>query len=154
VVPLLIYIKAENCNPELIQTLSRELIMLIRSSWCYRSMLGLEIISAVLLSMRVAKADSLHVRYSVPAAESTIRGRNAQYLICFDGLVDHASSRLEITQSGRVVQSFPAVLDSEPDVLSASGEAPAPGQYLLHWQATSIADGTVSSGDVRFSVTQ
>lgn len=102
----------------------------------------------------VARADPPRVRDSLPAAESIIRGHHAEYVIRFDQPVDHAASRLEITQSGRVVQSLPFLLDSAPDVLFASGEAPQPGHYLLHWQARSSADGTVANGDIPFSVDQ
>lgn len=99
-----------------------------------------------------ALAESPQVRESSPAAEEIIHGRHAEYVIRFDGPVDHAASRLEITQSGRLVQSLRFLLDSAPEVLFASGEAPAPGHYLLHWQARSSADGTVSNGDIPFSV--
>jgi hypothetical protein len=43
-----------------------------------------------------AEARALHARDSFPKAEAILDGRSAQYLIRFDGLVDHAASRMEI----------------------------------------------------------
>jgi methionine-rich copper-binding protein CopC len=98
-----------------------------------------------------AGATERHVRYSTPAAEAIIQGRHAEYVIRFDGPVDHAASKIEVTQSGHVVQSLAPRLDSAVDVLFASGEAPAPGRYQLHWETTA-PDGEVSRGDIPFSV--
>jgi len=98
-----------------------------------------------------ADAGSLSVLTSDPAAEAIIDGRHAGYLIRFDGPVDHASSRLQITQSGHVIQSLVPRLDSAVDVLYASGQAPAPGHYLLHWEARSL-DREISKGDIPFTV--
>lgn len=98
-----------------------------------------------------AAARQLCVRESRPAAEAIIRGRHAEYVIYFDGPVDHAASRLQITQAGRLVQVLNPLLDSAIDVLFASGEAPPAGRYRLHWEARSI-EGDVSLGDIPFSV--
>jgi len=105
---------------------------------------------AVLLSV-AASAAPRHVRGSSPAAETIIHGRHAEYVIRFDGPIDHQASRMQITQSGKVIQSLTPLLDSAADVLFAGGEVPAPGHYLLHWQARS-SDGDDSSGDIPFSV--
>jgi hypothetical protein len=112
------------------------------------------VLYAVITSMDGVKADALKVRDSIPAFDGTLRGREVQYVIRFDGLIDHASSRIDITQSGRVIQSFPVFLGSAPNVLFASGEAPAPGRYILHWQAKSLVDGTASSGEIPFYIKQ
>ena len=119
-----------------------------------RRVLAVAMLAAALIRATPARADPPQMRESLPAAGSTIRGRHAEYVIRFDRPVDHAASRLEITQSGHVVQSLRFLLDSAPDVLFASGEAPAPGHYRLHWQATSSADRTVAAGDIPFSVAQ
>ena len=58
---------------------------------------------AGITSLAGVKADSLKVRDSIPAFDSTVQGREVQYVIRFDGLIDHASSRIDITQSGRVI---------------------------------------------------
>jgi methionine-rich copper-binding protein CopC len=96
-------------------------------------------------------ARPVHVSESQPTADAVIRGRHAEYVIRFDGPVDHAASRMQITQSGRVVQSLAPLMDSAVDVLFASGETPAPGRYMLHWEARS-QDGDLSSGDISFDV--
>jgi len=98
-----------------------------------------------------ADAAPRHVVDSTPTADAIIHGRHAEYVIRFDGPVDHAASRLQITQSGRVVQSLSPLLDSAVDVLFASSEAPSPGHYVLHWE-TRAPDGEISRGDIPFSV--
>jgi hypothetical protein len=115
-------------------------------------MLAIAILSAALNPVGGARADPLYVRDSVPAFEGFVQGRHVEYVVRFNRLIDHSSARIEIRQSGRVVQPFPAFLDSAPDVLFASGEAPVPGRYILRWQARSSIDGTISSGEIPFSV--
>jgi methionine-rich copper-binding protein CopC len=109
-------------------------------------------IAALLTSAQVAVAGSLHMRDTMPAADAIVHGRHAEYIIRFDGPVDHIASHIEITQSDRIVQSLTPLGDSAVDVLFASGEAPPPGRYLLRWQARSAVDGTVSNGSIPFSV--
>ena len=109
---------------------------------------------AVLFSMWVpAEARSLHVRESYPVAETIVSGNSVQYVVRFDGSVDHAVSRLEILVDEKVVASLVPTVDSEPDVLAATAPVLAPGQYQLHWRARSVPDGDVSEGSIRFVVT-
>ena len=91
------------------------------------------------------------MRGTRPEADAIIHGRHAEYIIYFDGPVDHAASRLQITQTGRLLQVLNPLLDSAIDVLFASGEAPPEGRYLLHWEARSI-EGEASAGDIPFTV--
>jgi len=100
----------------------------------------------------VAEARSLQMRDSTPAAEAIIEGRHAEYVIRFDGPVDHVRSHMEIVQSGRVIQTLVPLADSAPNVLFASGAAPPPGRYQLHWQARSPGDEDLASGDIPFAV--
>ena len=81
-----------------------------------------------------------------------MHGRNAQYVVRFDGPVDHAQSRLEILRDGHVVQRLRPLLDSAADVLFASAPAPQPGRYMLHWIVKSVPDGGVTDGMIPFSV--
>lgn len=108
-------------------------------------------LAAPVLCPSAADAAPPHVRGSSPAAEDIIHGHHAEYVIRFDAPVDHAASRLAITQSGRVVQTLRPLLDSAVDVLFASGETPPPGRYQLHWEAVA-PDGEASRGDIAFSV--
>jgi methionine-rich copper-binding protein CopC len=100
----------------------------------------------------IALARQLQVLEVRPAADAEIRGRHAEYVVRFNGQVDHAASRLQITQAGRVVQVLIPRMDSAVDVLFAGGEAPPPGRYMLHWEARSL-DGDVSTGGSSFVVT-
>ncbi len=101
-----------------------------------------------------ALARPMHVLSSTPAAGAVMQGRNAQYVLRFDGPVDHAQSRLEIVRDGHVIQVLHPLLDSATDVLFASAPGPAPGDYVLHWTVKSIPDGDDSEGTIAFSVTQ
>src|SRR5262249_51669403 len=96
-------------------------------------------------------AGALQMRDSIPVAGAIIHGRHAEYVIRFDGPVDHRTSRIEIVQSDTVVQSLTPRLNSAVDVLFASGETPPRGHYLVHWQARSV-DGTVAEGTIPFTV--
>jgi methionine-rich copper-binding protein CopC len=98
-----------------------------------------------------ASANPLHVRESRPVANAIIQGRHAEYVIRFDGPVDHTASRMRIMQSGQVIQMLTPRADSAVDVLFADGAAPPPGTYVLHWEASSI-DGETTTGDIPFNV--
>ena len=81
----------------------------------------------LMMSITSASARPMHVLASTPAAEAIMHGRNAQYVVRFDGPVDHEQSRLEILRDGHVVERLNPVLDSAADVLFASAPAPEPG---------------------------
>jgi methionine-rich copper-binding protein CopC len=119
-----------------------------RRGWYWFSVIA----AVLILGFGDAEARPRHVRSSVPAAEAIIKGPHAEYAIRFDGPVDHMASHMEIVQSGRVVQSLTPLADSAPEVLFASGEAPAPGHYILRWWVRSPEDGDVTSGEIPFSV--
>ena len=122
------------------------------STWRCLSTFGIRLsLMTLALWPSLVAARSLHMRESRPSAEAVIQGRHAEYVIYFDGPVDHAASRLQITQSGHLVQELHPRLNSAVDALFASGEAPPAGQYFLHWEARSM-DGDISQGDIPFSV--
>jgi methionine-rich copper-binding protein CopC len=98
-----------------------------------------------------AAARPLHVKESQPAAETIIHGNHAEYVIRFDGPVNHLASRIEITQGNKVVETLSPLGNSAVEVLFASGPVPSPGRYQLHWEAVS-ADGDLSKGDIPFNV--
>jgi methionine-rich copper-binding protein CopC len=100
----------------------------------------------------LAEARTLHVQDSTPTAEAIIDGHNAQYVVRFDGPVDHAASRLYITQDHKIVERLVVLLDSAPEVLFSSGAPLTEGHYNLHWYAKSAPDSEVVEGDIPFSV--
>jgi methionine-rich copper-binding protein CopC len=106
----------------------------------------------LLLSCGVAAARQMHVQMSYPAAETVIDGRNAQYVIRFDGPVNHRQARLEIIQGGKVVQELRPRLESEPNALVASAPALPPGRYVLRWSVRSAPNGEATDGEIRFTV--
>jgi methionine-rich copper-binding protein CopC len=114
---------------------------------------GASVAALVLLMLSVsAWGRQIHVVTSAPAADVVMHGRNMQYLVRFDGPVDHIHSRLEILRDGQVVERLHPRLDSAPEVLFASAPAPALGRYALHWTVKSMADEEVSEGTIPFSV--
>ncbi len=106
----------------------------------------------LLMSTEAAPARPMHVLASTPAAEAIMHGANAQYVVRFDGPIDHAQSRLEILRDGHVVARLDPLLDSAADVLFASAPAPEPGHYVLHWTVKSIPDQDDSDGMIPFTV--
>jgi methionine-rich copper-binding protein CopC len=106
----------------------------------------------VVVTCGLAEARPLHVRDSFPAAEAILDGRNAQYIVRFDGWVDHGASQMEVTENGKIVEPLAPTRDSEPDVLAASASALPPGRYQLHWHAKSVPDGDFSDGFIPFTV--
>ncbi len=100
----------------------------------------------------LAEARPLHARDTYPQAETIVSGGNAQYVVRFDGLVDHAASRLEVTAEGKTVATLVPTADSEPDVLAASAPVLAAGHYQLRWHAKSSPDGDFTDGFIPFTV--
>lgn len=99
-----------------------------------------------------ALARPMHMMESHPAAGAVVDGRNAQYFVRFDAPVDHRNSRLFITNAGRLVQTLPPLLSAAPEVLFASADALAPGDYELHWAAKSMPDADFTDGSVALTV--
>jgi methionine-rich copper-binding protein CopC len=113
---------------------------------------GCSALALLLMSSGQVRARPMHVLNSTPDAQAVMHGRNMQYIVRFDGPVDHAQSQLEIVRDGHVIEVLHPRLDSAVDVLFASAPAPEPGSYVLHWSVKSISDGDVSEGVIPFSV--
>jgi copper resistance protein C len=107
--------------------------------------------SVLLFAPGLAVARPVHMTDSQPKAETIIHGDHAEYVVRFDGPVNHDASRLEIVQDGHVKQSLRPLKDSAVDVLFAAGAVPQAGRYGLHWTAVS-ADGETTSGEIPFTV--
>ena len=114
--------------------------------------LGLVAAALAFLPDRAA-ARPVQMTASTPQAEAIIRGDHAEYVVRFDGPVNHYQSRMEIVQDGRVVQTMPPLQDSAVDVLFANGPVPPPGRYGLRWTAIS-GGGETSTGEIPFTVGQ
>ena len=109
-------------------------------------------LAAGLLWTADASARSLKMLRSMPAAEALMDGRNAQYSVHFDGLVDHRGSRLWITRDGQLVENLPVLVDAAPQVLFGSAPELVGGRYELHWAVKSAPDGEVTEGSIGFTV--
>ena len=113
---------------------------------------GFAILLLLLVSAEAASARPMHVLASTPSAEAIMHGANAQYVVRFDGPIDHAQSYMEILRDGHVVERLNPLLDSAADVLFASAPTLQPGHYVLHWTVKSIPDQDDSDGMIAFSV--
>ena len=113
-------------------------------------LLGLPVLCGVLL-LSTASVRAMQMIESFPSARTVIDGRNEQYVVRFDALVNHRDSRLTITQHGRLVRSLQPILRSDPKALAASAPRLPPGDYELHWSARSMS-GETSEGSVPFTV--
>ena len=89
---------------------------------------------------------------SLPAAEAIVDHNNAQYVVRFDGPVDHRASRMIIRQGNRVIRTLVPLLDSAPEVLFASGPRLPAGDYQLDWSVKSMPDGDFTNGSLQFKV--
>jgi methionine-rich copper-binding protein CopC len=114
--------------------------------------LGGAICALILTSTSVAIARPMHVLNSTPSAEAIMSGNNAQYVVRFDGPVDHRNARLDILRDGQMVERLHPLLDSAPDVLFAQAPELQPGRYTLHWSVISMPDQETSDGMIAFSV--
>jgi hypothetical protein len=66
--------------------------------------------------------------------------------------VDHAASRMDITENGKFIEVLVPTGDSERDAVAAAAPELAPGRYQLHWHARSVPDGDFSDGFIPFTV--
>ena len=72
---------------------------------------------------------------SFPSAKAIVAGHNAQYVVRFDTLVNHQTSRLTITGPDKPAQELRIILHSDPKALTACAPRLPPGEYELHWRA-------------------
>ena len=105
----------------------------------------------LLLSPLVAWSRPMQMMESFPAAEAIIDGNNEKFVVRFDGLVDHRTSRMWLTQGDRAVRTLTPLLDSAPTVLFASSSRLPPGNYQQHWSVKSIPDGELTDGSIPFT---
>jgi hypothetical protein len=124
-----------------------------RARRAVRTLIGHTAIGIALLPLLAPGAWSRPMRMmeSFPAAQAIVDGNNLQYVVRFDGLVDHRASRIWITQGDRIVRTLTPLLNSAPTVLFASSSRLPPGNYQLHWSAKSMPDGDLTDGTIEFS---
>lgn len=109
------------------------------------------LLAALLLGSGAAAARPVQMMETRPTAQAILQGDHAEYVVRFDGPVNHYASRLEILQDGRVIHTLRPLQDSAVDVLFAGGPVPPPGRYSLKWTAVA-SGGETSSGEIPFSV--
>jgi methionine-rich copper-binding protein CopC len=113
-------------------------------------LLGLSVLCGAVL-FGSGSVHAMQMVESFPAARAVIDGRNAQYVVRFDSLVNHRDSLLTITQNGHTVETLHLILRSDPKALAASAPRLPSGEYELHWSARSVS-GEASEGSVPFTV--
>jgi methionine-rich copper-binding protein CopC len=117
-----------------------------------RNSLVISVVGLLVGLCGMSEARPLTVRQSYPAAEMIVDGRNTQYVLRFDGWVDHGASKLDVTANGQIVATLVPTGDSEPNVLASSSPLLAPGRYQLHWHVKSVPDGDFTDGSIPFTV--
>lgn len=113
-------------------------------------LLGFPVLCGVLL-LGIASVRAMQMVESFPSARTVVEGRNAQYVVRFDALVNHRDSRLTIIQHDRVLRTLQPILRSDPKALTASAPRLPTGDYELHWSALLreyCAAGRVPAGGV------
>ncbi len=68
------------------------------------------------LSFQAVVAASVKVVETVPAAGSVIDSRHEEFSVRFDGLIDHRTSQLFITQGASIVKRLVPLHDAAPEV--------------------------------------
>ena len=97
--------------------------------------IGTRALTVMFIACGLAEARPLNVRDSSPAAEAIVDGRNAQYVVRFDGWVDHGASQMDITENGKVV----CAASSRADLRAAhahSGDDSFPERYAAGHRRT------------------
>ncbi len=107
-----------------------------------------------LLILGSVEARPLHVAGSPPGPQIYLSGQNTQYVVRFDGPVDHRTSVLFITRGSVVVETLPPSHDTQTNVLAAAAPRLPAGQYVLHWVVRSFPDGEETDGSSGFAVPQ
>ncbi len=106
----------------------------------------------LLISLHAGWCRPMRMIETLPAAQAIVDGNNAQYVVRFDGPVDHRASRLIIMRGTSVVRNLRPLLDSAPEVLFASGPRLPAGDYQLKWSVKSMPDGDFTDGSIDFKV--
>jgi hypothetical protein len=83
-----------------------------------RQVLGLALV--LLLFAGTAQARPMQVLQTTPADNATIDNLNMQFVVRFDGDVDHRASRLYVTSCEKVVEELHPSLSAAPRVLFAN----------------------------------
>jgi methionine-rich copper-binding protein CopC len=115
-----------------------------------RQVLGLALAS--LLFAGAAQARPMQVLQTTPADNATIDSLNMQFVVRFDGDVDHRASRLYVTSGENVVEELHPSLSAAPRVLFANSPRLPAGSYELHWDGKFLPDGDITSGSLHFRV--
>jgi methionine-rich copper-binding protein CopC len=97
-------------------------------------------------------AQPMRVLDASPAARSVMDGNRQEFFVRFDAPVDHHGSRLLILRDGAVLRTLQPRLGASPDTLYAAAGSLAPGAYTLRWAAMARRDGSVTEGELPFTV--
>lgn len=106
---------------------------------------------AFLLATTPAWAEP-RVEASVPLANATVAAPANLFEVRFNEDINHYQSRLEILRDGQVLETLRPRLETEPRILAAMARPLAAGAYVLRWEARSAFDGSVTQGNIPFTV--
>lgn len=80
-----------------------------------------------------------------------VDGRNAKYIVHFNGPIDHRQSQLYITQGDKTVMTLRPLLTAEPTVLAASAPMLEAGSYHLRWSVKPMRGSAMLDGAIAFT---
>ena len=97
-----------------------------------------------------AWAHAILVR-SVPAANSTIPGKEINIELTFNSQVDGRRSRLLLVDGQNKEHTLTGMMQPKPQVLKVHVGGLNDGVYLVRWQVLAI-DGHISRGQISFTI--
>ena len=88
-----------------------------------------------------------------PALDQQVASGPLEIRLEFNARIDKERSTLQLTAPDSSKSEIAIAPDGEPNVITATTSALAPGAYTLRWQVLAI-DGHITRGDIPFTVAQ
>lgn len=117
-----------------------------------RNLIALAAWGAIAAMPATALAHAVVVQ-AQPALNQQIAAGPLDIRLEFNSRIDKLRSRLQLTAPDGNRTDIPILAEGEPNVLTASIPALAPGAYTLRWQVLAV-DGHITRGDIPFTVGQ
>jgi hypothetical protein len=86
-----------------------------------------------------------------PTADEHVPAGKLAVRIEFNSRIDKVRSRLHVMAPAGQKSDVPINLDGEPNIVTGTTPALAPGAYVLRWQVLAV-DGHITRGDIPFMV--
>jgi hypothetical protein len=117
-----------------------------------RSLLVLAVGAVGLLSLQAQAQTHSPGTAMLDLQSVTIGERGTELLLRFNRPINHTQSWLTLERGGKTVGAIHFRLESEPNVLFARIQTPAPGNYTVHWNVCPDGSDDRYQGDFPISV--